>query len=67
MVQVKFIIKFKFIYVIHKISVLFKINRIFRLFLRSIISSYLFIFSIQLFLLQYTMMKSSGLEKKLKK
>ena len=44
MVQVKFIIKFKFIYVIRKISVLFKINRIFRLFLRSIISFYLFIY-----------------------
>ena len=67
MEQVKFIIKFKFIYVIRKISVLFKINRIFRLFLRSIVSFYLFIFSIQLFLLKYIMMKSYGLEKKFKK
>ena len=57
--------KFKFIYMIHKISisVSFKITTISKLFLKSIISFYLFDLIKSVFFQQYITSKSSGLEK----
>ena len=55
-------VNFMMIYIIHRISVLFKITRISKRFLRSIIDFYCF--KKQLFFSQHMMIKSPRLEEK---